>query len=103
MGVLPGKEAPHPAARPAHWSLEPDLNRRPADYGSAALPSELSGVGLKWLTRQDSNLRHPGSKPGVLPLDDASVDGLGHREMVSRVGLQPTACGVKAHRSSLLS
>src|SRR5579872_325520 len=25
-----------------NWSREPDLNRRPADYESAALPTELS-------------------------------------------------------------
>ena len=78
------------------WSWWTDLNPRPADYKSAALPTELHQLVLldlsnwryllyhiskhlsstfyfvfifliKWSRRQDLNLRHLGPKPSTLP------------------------------------
>ena len=78
------------------WSWWTDLNPRPADYKSAALPTELHQPVLldlsnwryllyhiskhlsstfyfvfifliKWSRRQDLNLRHLGPKPSTLP------------------------------------
>ena len=70
------------------WSWWTDLNPRPADYKSAALPTELhQHIGgetacilyqanrllsipytkFLWSRRQDLNLRHLGPKPSTLP------------------------------------
>ena len=46
------------------WSWWTDSNPRPADYKSAALPTELHQHQSR---RQDSNLRHLGPKPSTLP------------------------------------
>ena len=39
------------------------------------LPNQTT-TALKWLGRQDSNLRMPGSKPGALPLGDGPIYSL---------------------------
>ena len=69
------------------WSWWTDSNPRPADYKSAALPTELhqrivensliiisnilslvnSFTKFLWSRRQDLNLRHLGPKPSTLP------------------------------------
>jgi hypothetical protein len=59
-------------ARSLFWSWWTGSNPRPADYKSAALPTELhqrvkTAAGGKWSRRQDSNLRHLGPKPSTLP------------------------------------
>ena len=71
----------------SRWSWWTDLNPRPADYKSAALPTELhqrivensliiisnilsfvnSFTKFLWSRRQDLNLRHLGPKPSTLP------------------------------------
>ena len=48
------------------WSWWTDSNPRPADYKSAALPTELHQQD-HWSGRQDLNLRHLGPKPSTLP------------------------------------
>ena len=63
------------------------------------LPIKISGY-IKWLGRQDSNLRMPGSKPGALPLGDAPIKST---SILSHPAVQDYSDFVLALRASLAS
>lgn len=63
------------------WSRRSELNRRPADYGSAALPTELRRLRnnrliKKWSGRRDSDPRQLPWQGSALPLSYSRSGGI---------------------------
>src|SRR5215216_2608982 len=90
--------ADHGAATESHWS---DLNRRPLDYESSALPLSYSGDLRPTCPGADSNrdaFRHHPLKMACLP-----VSPPGHFDCTGLTGLEPATSGVTDRHSNQLS